>query len=218
MEPVLSPLGLDPARPFSAHPEQRASISSSSSPARTPSGATARWPWCRRRVRSQRVLPAENGRQRLVALSTIVEAFVARLFTGMQVTGVLPVPPDAQQRPVRRRRRGRRPARALEASSRTAATARRCGSRLAVDCPHGHGQFPAAAVCARTARLVFGAGTGESQPPRRRSTTWSARPDLKYTPFTPGLAEGFSGAHDLFDAHRASATCCCTIRFRASRP
>jgi len=24
-----------------------------------------------------------------------------------------------------------------------------------------------------------------------------ARPDLKYTPFTPGLAEGFSGAHDL---------------------
>src|SRR5258708_19473291 len=28
------------------------------------------------------------------------------------------------------------------------------------------------------------------------------RPDLKYAPFTPGLAEGFSGAPDLFDPIR----------------
>src|ERR1700704_5028407 len=86
IEPVLSPLGLDPARPFPRIQNKSLNfivkLSGKDAFGRDGALAVVQAPRSLPRIVT---LPAENGRQRLVALSTIVEVFVARLFTGMQV-------------------------------------------------------------------------------------------------------------------------------------
>ncbi|MBS0389502.1 MAG: RNA degradosome polyphosphate kinase, partial [Proteobacteria bacterium] len=88
VEPVLSPLGLDPARPFPRIQNKSLNfivkLAGKDAFGRDGDMAIVQAPRSLPRVVA---LPSVDGRQRLVALSTIVEAFVARLFTGMQVLG-----------------------------------------------------------------------------------------------------------------------------------
>ena len=111
VEPVLSPLGLDPARPFPRIQNKSLNfivkLAGKDAFGRDGDMAIVQAPRSLPRVVA---LPATGGKQRLVALSTIVEAFVARLVQRHGSAGLLPVPADAQQRPVHRRRRSRRPA------------------------------------------------------------------------------------------------------------
>jgi polyphosphate kinase len=89
VEPVLSPLGLDPARPFPRIQNKSLNfvvrLSGKDAFGRDSELAVVQAPRSLPRVVA---LPATaDGRQSLVLLSTIVQSFVARLFPGMQVLG-----------------------------------------------------------------------------------------------------------------------------------
>jgi polyphosphate kinase len=89
VEPVLSPLGLDPARPFPRIQNKSLNfvvrLSGKDAFGRDSELAVVQAPRSLPRVVA---LPAtSDGRQSLVLLSTIVQSFVARLFPGMQVLG-----------------------------------------------------------------------------------------------------------------------------------
>ena len=132
------PAGPRPRAPLPAHPEQepelhRAPVEGKDAFNRDSELAIVQAPRSLPRVVP---LPDGGASRGFVLLSTIVQTFVPKLFTGIRVMRLLPVPRHAQQRPVRRRRGNRRPARARSrASSRTAATATRCGSRPRTTAP-----------------------------------------------------------------------------------
>ena len=103
VEPVFSPLGLDPARPFPRIQNKSLNfivqLSGKDAYGRDSELAIVQAPRSLPRIVA---LPDGNA-PRFVALSTIVEAFVERLFEGVRGAWLLPVPRDPQQRPVRRR-------------------------------------------------------------------------------------------------------------------
>ncbi|HEY4645991.1 MAG TPA: polyphosphate kinase 1 [Steroidobacteraceae bacterium] len=88
VEPVLTPLALDPARPFPRIQNKSLNfivqVKGKDAYGRNTTLAILQAP--RSLPRIIRV-PSENGRRDLVYLSTIVEAFVAKLFTGMEALG-----------------------------------------------------------------------------------------------------------------------------------
>src|SRR5580704_12249524 len=87
VEPVLSPLGLDPARPFPRIQNKSLNfivrLSGKDAYGRDSELAIVQAPRSLPRIVP---LPGSHG-SRVVALSTIVEAFVERLFNGVQVLG-----------------------------------------------------------------------------------------------------------------------------------
>ncbi|HKC17363.1 MAG TPA: polyphosphate kinase 1 [Steroidobacteraceae bacterium] len=202
VEPVLSPLGLDPARPFPRIQNKSLNfivkLSGKDAFGRDGALAVVQAPRSLPRIVT---LPTENGRQRLVALSTIVEAFVARLFTGMQVLGCYQFRltrnsdlfvDDEEVDDLRRALEGELAHRRYGAAVRL---------ETAVDCPQDMVNYLLQQFALEPRDWYSVPGPVNLN---RFSAIYDlvARPDLKYTPFTPGLAEGFSGAHDLFDAIR----------------
>src|SRR5580693_9388444 len=88
IEPVLSPLGLDPARPFPRIQNKSLNfvvrLSGKDAYGRDSELAVVQAPRSLPRIVS---LPDGGARRRFVALSSIVETFVPRLFKGVQVLG-----------------------------------------------------------------------------------------------------------------------------------
>ena len=88
VEPVLSPLGLDPARPFPRIQNKSLNfivkLSGKDGFGRDSELAMVQAPPSLPRIVA---LPEGGGTRRFVALSTIVENFVPTLFTGMEVLG-----------------------------------------------------------------------------------------------------------------------------------
>jgi polyphosphate kinase len=88
VEPVLSPLGLDPARPFPRIQNKSLNfivrLSGKDAYGRDSDLAIVQAPRSLPRIVP---LPEALGGRRYIALSTIIEAFVAHLFAGMQVHG-----------------------------------------------------------------------------------------------------------------------------------
>ena len=202
VEPVLSPLGLDPARPFPRIQNKSLNfivkLSGKDAFGRDGDMAIVQAPRSLPRIVA---LPADNGRQRLVALSTIVEAFVARLFTGMQVLGCYQFRltrnsdlfiDDEEVDDLRRALEGELAQRRYGAAVRL---------ETAANCPQEMIDF-------LLRQFTLTSLDWYSVPGPVNLNRFSAiydllpRPDLKYAVFTPGLPEGFSGAHDLFDAIR----------------
>ena len=202
VEPVLSPLGLDPARPFPRIQNKSLNfivkLAGKDAFGRDGNMAIVQAPRSLPRIVA---LPAAGGRQRLVALSTIVEAFVARLFTGMQVLGCYQFRltrnsdlfiDDEEVDDLRRALEGELAHRRYGAAVRL---------ETAADCPQEMSEF-------LLQQFALEPLDWYSVPGPVNLNRFSAiydlvpRPDLKYTVFTPGLPEGFSGAHDLFDAIR----------------
>jgi polyphosphate kinase len=202
VEPVLSPLGLDPARPFPRIQNKSLNfivkLAGKDAFGRDGDMAVVQAPRSLPRIVA---LPAAGGRQRLVALSTIVEAFVARLFTGMQVLGCYQFRltrnsdlfiDDEEVDDLRRALEGELAHRRYGAAVRL---------ETAADCPQQLVEF-------LLQQFALEPLDWYSVPGPVNLNRFSAiydlvpRPDLKYPVFTPGLPEGFSGAHDLFDTIR----------------
>ena len=155
VEPVLSPLALDPARPFPKVLNKSLNfaivVEGEDGFGRNSGLAVVQAPRSLPRLIR---LPDELGSRHFVFLGTIVEAFVSKLFDGHARARLLSVPRHAQQRSVRRAGGGRRPAaRGAKASSPRAATAMRCGWRRAHDCPEEILELSARAIRAHRATI-----------------------------------------------------------------
>ena len=167
VEPVLSPLGLDPARPFPRiqnkslnfivrlagqgrlrtrhRSRHRAGAALAAARGRTAGG---RWPQAIRAVDRHRAA---------VRVEALLRHGRARL---------LPVPGHAQQRSVRRRRRSRRPAARTRRRTRASPLRRRGATRGLARLPAGSRRVPDAAVHAERGGFLRGVGTGEPESPR----------------------------------------------------
>ena len=205
VEPVLSPLGLDPARPFPRIQNKSLNfvvkLSGKDAFGRDGDMAIVQAPRSLPRILTLPAAPRPPAPRGVVDNCRGVRRPPVLGHAGARL---LPVPADAQQRPVHRRRGGRRlTARARRASWPIAATARRCGWRPPRTVREEMVDFLLQPILhSAPLDLVFGAGPVNLNRFSQRSTILVARPDLKYPVFTPGLAEGFSGAYDLFDAIR----------------
>ncbi|MGH8254407.1 MAG: polyphosphate kinase 1 [Steroidobacteraceae bacterium] len=202
VEPVLSPLGLDPARPFPRIQNKSLNfivkLAGKDAFGRDGDMAIVQAPRSLPRVVA---LPGVGGKQRLVALSTIVEAFVARLFTGMQVLGCYQFRltrnsdlfiDDEEVDDLRRALEGELAHRRYGAAVRL---------ETGANCPQQMVDFLLQQFTLEPLDWYSVPGPVNLN---RLSVIYDLvpRPDLKYPVFTPGMAEGFSGAHDLFDAIR----------------
>jgi polyphosphate kinase len=203
VEPVLSPLGLDPARPFPRIQNKSLNfivrLAGKDAFGRDTDLAVIQAPRSLPRILA---LPAGGGRQRLVPLATLIEAFVPRLFAGMEMLGCHPFRltrnsdlfVDEEEVDDLRR--------ALEGEL----AHRRYGAEVRLetgaDCPPTLVEF----------LLHQFELTHEDWYPvpgpvnlNRFSAIYDLvqRPELKYPPFTPATPEGFSGSHDMFEVIRA---------------
>ena len=161
---MLSPLGLDPARPFPRIQNKSLNfivrLSGKDAYGRDSELAIVQAPRSLPRIVA---LPESGSRRRFVALSTIVEAFVQHLFEGVQVLGCYQFRltrnsdlfvDDEEVDDLRRALEGELAQRRYGAAVRL---------ETAANCPQRHGRVPAAAVRADPARLLPGAGTGQSE-------------------------------------------------------
>ncbi|MFM2287058.1 MAG: polyphosphate kinase 1 [Pseudomonadota bacterium] len=202
VEPVLSPLALDPARPFPRIQNKSLNfivrLGGKDAFGRDTELAILQVPRSLPRILA---LPAGGGRQRLVALSTLVQAFVARLFSGMEVrschafrlTRNSDLYVDEEEVDDLRR--------ALEGEL----AHRRYGAEVrletAASCPEEQ---------VETLLKQFELTREDWYPVpgpvnlNRFSAIYDLlqRPELKYAPFTPAVPEGFSGSHDMFEVIR----------------
>ncbi len=198
VEPVLSPLGLDPARPFPRIQNKSLNfivrLSGKDAYGRDSELAIVQAPRSLPRIVP---LPDGGGRRRFVALSTIVEAFVDQLFEGVQVLGCYQFRltrnsdlfvDDEEVDDLRRALEGELAQRRYGAAVRL---------ETAANCPPDMvefllQQFALAPIdCYRVPGPVnlnrFSAIYDLAQ-----------RPDLKFPPFMPGLPARLVGATDLF--------------------
>ena len=202
VEPVLSPLGLDPARPFPRIQNKSLNfivkLAGKDAFGRNGDMAIVQAPRSLPRVVA---LPSTGGRQRLVALSTIVEAFVARLFSGMEVLGCYQFRltrnsdlfiDDEEVDDLRRALEGELAHRRYGAAVRL---------ETGANCPQEMVDFLLRQFALEPLDWYSVPGPVNLN---RLSAIYDLvpRPDLKYAVFTPGLPEGFSGAYDLFDVIR----------------
>jgi polyphosphate kinase len=201
VEPVLSPLGLDPARPFPRIQNKSLNfivqLSGKDAYGRDSELAIVQAPRSLPRIVA---LPDSQG-ARFVALSTIVEAFVERLFEGVEVLGVYQFRvtrnsdlfvDDEEVDDLRRALEGELAQRRYGAAVRL---------ETAANCPTDVVDF-------LLHQFALGAQDVYRVPGPVNLNRFSAiydlaqRPDLKYPPFTPGLPKRLVGATDLFSVIR----------------
>ena len=197
VEPVLSPLGLDPARPFPRIQNKSLNfivrLSGKDAYGRDSDLAIVQAPRSLPRI----VALPEGAGTRFVALSTIVEAFVGQLFDGVQVLGVYQFRvtrnsdlfvDDEEVDDLRRALEGELAQRRYGAAVRL---------ETAANCPPEVVEF-------LLHQFALGPLDSYRVPGPVNLNRLSAnydlaqRPDLKYPPFTPGLPARLVGATDLF--------------------
>src|SRR5580700_3651930 len=202
IEPVLSPLGLDPARPFPRIQNKSLNfivkLSGKDGFGRDSDLAIVQAPRSLPRIVG---LPEGGGSRRFVALSTIVENFVPTLFTGMEVLGCYQFRvtrnsdlfvDDEEVDDLRR---------ALEGEL----AQRRYGDEVrletAANCPADMVEFLQQQFALTPLDCYLVPGPVNLN---RFSAIYdlAQRSDLKYPPFTPGLPARLVGATDLFAAIR----------------
>jgi polyphosphate kinase len=198
VEPVLSPLGLDPARPFPRIQNKSLNfivrLSGKDAYGRDSELAIVQAPRSLPRILA---LPASGSRRRFVALSTIVEAMVQRLFEGVEVLGCYQFRltrnsdlfvDDEEVDDLRRALEGELAQRRYGAAVRL---------ETAADCPQDMVEFllQEFALAPQDCYQVPGPVNLN-----RFSAIYALaqRADLKYPPFTPGLPPRLIGATDLF--------------------
>jgi polyphosphate kinase len=198
VEPVLSPLGLDPARPFPRIQNKSlnfiVSLSGKDAYGRDSALAIVQAPRSLPRILT---LPDGGGRRRFVALSTIVETFVGRLFNGVQVLGCYQFRvtrnsdlfvDDEEVDDLRRALEGELAQRRYGAAVRL---------ETAADCPAQMIEFLLQQFALSPQDCYRVPGPVNLN---RFSAIYdlAQRPELKYPPFTPGLPARLIGATDLF--------------------
>jgi polyphosphate kinase len=198
VEPVLSPLGLDPARPFPRIQNKSLNfivrLSGKDAYGRDSELAIVQAPRSLPRILA---LPASGSRRRFVALSTIVEAMVQHLFEGVEVLGCYQFRltrnsdlfvDDEEVDDLRRALEGELAQRRYGAAVRL---------ETAADCPQDMVEFllQEFALAPQDCYQVPGPVNLN-----RFSAIYALaqRADLKYPPFTPGLPPRLIGATDLF--------------------
>jgi polyphosphate kinase len=198
VEPVLSPLGLDPARPFPRIQNKSLNfivrLSGKDGFGRDSELAIVQAPRSLPRIVP---LPDVGGRRRFVALSTIVETFVAQLFAGMQVLGCYQFRvtrnsdlfvDDEEVDDLRRALEGELAQRRYGAAVRL---------ETAADCPTEVTDF-------LLNHFALEAADCYSVPGAVNLNRFSAiyelvqRPDLKFPPFTAGLPDSLAAGTDMF--------------------
>ncbi|HEX9138323.1 MAG TPA: polyphosphate kinase 1 [Steroidobacteraceae bacterium] len=198
VEPVLSPLGLDPARPFPRIQNKSLNfivkLSGKDGFGRDSDLAIVQAPRSLPRIVA---LPDVGGRRRFVALSTIVESFVAQLFAGMQMLGCYQFRvtrnsdlfvDDEEVDDLRRALEGELAQRRYGAAVRL---------ETAADCPAELTDF-------LLNHFALDRADCYSVPGPVNLNRFSAiyelvqRPDLKFPPFTAGLPDSLAGATDMF--------------------
>jgi polyphosphate kinase len=198
VEPVLSPLGLDPARPFPRIQNKSLNfivrLSGKDGFGRDSDLAIVQAPRSLPRIVP---LPDTGGRRRFVALSTIVETFVAQLFAGMQVLGCYQFRvtrnsdlfvDDEEVDDLRRALEGELAQRRYGAAVRL---------ETAADCPAEVTDFLLNHFALERADCYSVPGPVNLN---RFSAIYELvqRPDLKFPPFTAGLPDSLTGATDMF--------------------
>jgi polyphosphate kinase len=203
VEPVLSPLGLDPARPFPRVQNKSLNfivlLSGTDAFGRESNLAVVQAPRSLPRVVP---LPAEpDGARRFVLLSAIVQHFVSKLFSGIQVLGCYQFRvtrnsdlfvDDEEVDDLRRALEGELAHRRYGAAVRL---------EVAKDCPPEHDRFLVRQFALSDVDFYEVAGPVNLN---RLSAIYDLvqRPDLKYPIFTPGLPKRLVGQTDLFAAIR----------------
>jgi polyphosphate kinase len=198
VEPVLSPLGLDPARPFPRIQNKSLNfivrLSGKDAYGRDSDHAVVQAPRSLPRIVS---LPDGGGRRRFVALSAIVETFVPRLFKGVQVLGCYQFRvtrnsdlfvDDEEVDDLRRALEGELAQRRYGAAVRL---------EVAANCPLDMVEFLLERFALKPIDCYHVPGPVNLN---RFSMVYdlAQRADLKYPPFTPGLPARLVGATDLF--------------------
>ncbi len=198
VEPVLSPLGLDPARPFPRIQNKSLNfivrLSGKDAYGRDSELAIVQAPRSLPRIVP---LPDGGGRRRFVALSTIVEAFVDQLFDGVQVLGCYQFRltrnsdlfvDDEEVDDLRRALEGELAQRRYGAAVRL---------ETAANCPPDMVEFLLQQFALAPIDCYQVPGPVNLS---RFSAIYdlAQRPDLKFPPFTPGLPARLVGASDLF--------------------
>ncbi len=202
VEPVLSPLGLDPARPFPRIQNKSLNfivrLAGKDAFGRDTDFAIIQAPRSLPRIVA---LPGAGGRQRLIPLSTIIEGFVARLFTGMEVLSCHQFRltrnsdlfvDDEEVDDLRRALEGELAQRRYGAAVRL---------ETGADCPQELIDF-------LLRQFALEPGDWYSVPGPVNLNRYSAiydlvqRPELKYPPYTPGLPQKLVAGGDLFEAIR----------------
>ena len=202
VEPVLSPLGLDPARPFPRIQNKSLNfivrLEGKDAFDRDSELAIVQAPRSLPRVVP---LPGHGGSRGCVLLSTIVQSFVDKLFTGIKVIGCYQFRitrnsdlfVDEEEIDDLRR--------ALEGEL----AHRRYGAAVRLetsnDCPEDLVKFLQAQFTSATLDLYSVAGPVNLN---RLSALYDLvqRPDLKYPIFTPGMPKRLVGGTDIFAAIR----------------
>jgi polyphosphate kinase len=200
--PVLSPLGLDPARPFPRIQNKSLNfivrLSGKDAYGRDSELAIVQAPRSLPRIVP---LPDDGSRRRFVALSTIVEAFVAHLFEGVEVLGCYQFRltrnsdlfvDDEEVDDLRRALEGELAQRRYGAAVRL---------ETAANCPADTVEFLLREFALSPRDCYHVPGPVNLN---RFSAIYDLvqRSDLKYPNFTPGLPARLVGATDLFAAIR----------------
>jgi polyphosphate kinase len=198
VEPVLSPLGLDPARPFPRIQNKSLNfivrLSGKDAYGRNSELAIVQAPRSLPRIVP---LPDGGSQRRFVALSTIVEAMVEHLFEGMQVLGCYQFRltrnsdlfvDDEEVDDLRRALEGELAQRRYGAAVRL---------ETAADCPQDMIDFLLHQFALTPLDCYQVPGPVNLN---RFSAIYdlAQRADLKYPPFTPGLPARLIGVTDLF--------------------
>ncbi len=203
VEPVLSPLGLDPARPFPRIQNKSLNfivkLEGTDAFGRDTNLAILQVP--RSLPRVVRVPDGDGGPLKLVYLSTVVQRFVGKLFEGMSVVGCWQFRVTRNSDLFVDEEEVDDLRRAVEGEL----AERRYGDEVrletAHDCPADLTQF-------LLQHFQLGANDLYQVPGPVNLNRLAAvydlvdRPDLKYPPFTPGLPGRFVAGADLFAAMR----------------
>src|ERR1700734_1506811 len=202
VEPVLSPLGLDPARPFPRIQNKSLNfivrLSGKDAYGRDSELAIVQAPRSLPRIVA---LPDGGGRRRFVALSSIVESFVVHLFEGVQVLGCYQFRltrnsdlfvDDEEVDDLRRALEGELAQRRYGAEVRL---------ETAANCPADMVDFLLQQFALTPLDCYLVPGPVNLN---RFSAIYdlAQRSDLKYPPFPPGLPARLVGVTDLFAAIR----------------